>query len=150
MYFYLQHTTMADTNSSPKATFANQRDTLQAALMSLFSGKAEETEADLSKLFTPTFTHYDEDRGKTSDFTAWVAHIRWLREFLTPGSVNLTITQFLRDGNQLAERHISTTKLPDGNVGAAHTFQFMEIAEDGRIEWIVETVKQGKSVKEGN
>jgi len=141
---------MADTNALHKTTFANQRDTLQAALMSLFSGKAEETEVDLSKLFTPTFKHYDEDGGKTSDFSAWVAHIRWLREILTPGSVNLTVTQFLRDGNQLAERHISTTKKPNGNLDTAHTFQFMEIAEHGRIEWIVETVKQRKSVKEGN
>jgi len=139
---------MANTNAPFQTTFAYQRDTLQAALMSLFSGKAEETEADLSKLFTPTFKHYDEDGHKIQDFTAWVAHIRWLREILTPGSVNLTITQFLCDGNQLAERHISTTKMPDGILSAAHTFQFMEIAKDGRIEWIVETVKRGKSIKE--
>ena len=141
---------MADTNASRKATFADRRETLQAALMSLFSGKAEDTEEDLSKLFTPTFKHYDEDGGKTSDFTAWVGHIRWLREILKPGSVNLTITQFLRDGNQLAERHISTSEKPDGHLHEAHTFQFMEIAEDGRIEWIVETVKQRKSIKDGN
>lgn len=140
---------MADPIVPYQTTFANQKDTFQAALMSLFSGKVEDTETDLSRLFTPSFKHYDEDEDKIRDFTAWVAHIRWVRQILDPSSVNLTITQFLRDGNQLAERHISTTKNPDGNLAAAHTFQFMEIAEDGRIEWIVETVKQGKSVKDG-
>jgi len=141
---------MADTNAPAKATFASRIDTFQAALVSLFSGKPEDTEAEISKIFTPTFKHYDEDSGEIKDFTAWVAHLRWVREILTPGSVSLTVTQFLRDGNQLAERHISTTKMPSGKISPAHTFQFMEIAEDGRIEWIVETVKSGASVKEGN
>lgn len=140
---------MASTDATHNTTFANQKDTFQNALMSLFSGKASETEADLSKLFTPTFKHYDEDENKIRDFNGWVAHIRWLREMLTPGSVNLTIVQFLRDGNQLAERHTSTTKMPNGKLGKGHTFQFMEIAEDGRIEWIVETVKREDPVKEG-
>jgi len=89
---------MAGTNKSSKVTFADQQDTLQAALMSIFSGKASETEDDLAKLFTPTYKHYDEDDHKVRDFTAWVAHIRWLREILPAGDVNLTITQLLRDG----------------------------------------------------
>lgn len=133
---------MAESNAPYKTTFADQKDTYQAALISLFSGKAEDTEADLAKLFTPTFTQRDQD--KTRDYPAWIAHVRWLREFLPPGSVNLTVTQFLRDGNQLAERHSSTTEKPDGTVGAAETFQFAEIAEDGRFAWIVEDVKSQK------
>lgn len=38
--------------------------------------------------------------------------------------------------------------MPSGKVAKSHTFQFMEIADDGRIEWIVETVKQNQSLKD--
>lgn len=131
---------MANTITPYTTTFANQVDTYQAALMSLFSGKAEDTEADLSKLFTPTFTQRDDQASR--DFPAFVKHIRWLRENLPPGSVNLTVTHFLRDGNQIAERHSSTTKRPGGEISRAETFMWVEIAEDGRIAWIVETVKR--------
>lgn len=124
-----------------KVTFCSKVDTYQAALMSLFSGKPEETEADLSKLLHPSFTQRDSET--TRDFAGFVAHIRHIREVLKPGSVDLTVTQYLRDGNQLAERHTSTTKMPDGTVSKAETFQFGEVAEDGRIAWIVENVKRG-------
>lgn len=134
---------MADSTTPLTTTFAHKVDTYQAALMSLFSGNPEDTEADLSKLFTPTFTQRDDETLR--DFPAFVQHIRWLREVLQPGSVNLTVTHFLRDSNQVAERHRSTTKFQSGEVGGAETFQWVEIAEDGRIAWIVETVKKNKS-----
>ncbi|KAJ9150394.1 hypothetical protein NKR23_g3662 [Pleurostoma richardsiae] len=126
--------------SSYTTDYASKRDTYQAALMSLFSGKPENTEEDLSKLFPPTFTQRDDD--VTRDFPAFVAHIRFLREILP--SVTLTVTQFLRDGTQLAERHTSSTTRPDGTVVEAETFQFAEVAEDGRIAWIVETVRRAE------
>ncbi|GFN18922.1 hypothetical protein AtubIFM56815_000660 [Aspergillus tubingensis] len=121
-------------------TFASEATTFESALTSLFSGPPETTEADLAKLFTPTFTQRDDET--TRDFSAFVAHIKWLRGNLSPGSVTLKITQFLRDGNQFADRHSSTMTMPDGKVGAAETFMFGEVAEDGRIEWVVETVKR--------
>jgi hypothetical protein len=135
---------MANTTAPYTTTFANQVDTYQAALMSLFSGKPEDTETDLSKLFTPTFTQRDNKASR--DFPAFVKHIRRLREILQPGSVNLTVTHFLRDGNQIAERHSSSTKKPSGEVSRVETFMWVEIAEDGRVAWIVETVKP---LKEG-
>lgn len=127
------------TTTTPYATnFADHKDTYQAALTSLFSGKPEDTETDLLKLFTPTFTQRDDSVMR--DFPAFVAHIRHLREILP--SVTLTVTQFLRDGSQLAERHNGSTTLPDGSVKGSETFQFAEVAEDGRLAWIVETVRQ--------
>lgn len=87
--------------------------------MSLFAGKPEDTEADLS---------------------AFVAHIRWIRKILP--AVALTVTQFLHDGAQLAERHTSSTTLPDCTGKRAETFQFAEVVEDGRSASIIETVKQ--------
>jgi hypothetical protein len=134
--------TMATTTSPSRATFADRADTYQAALQSLFSGKAEDTEADLSRLFTPTFTQQGD--GDVHDFPAWVRHVRWLRQtFSSPGSgsISLTVTHFLREGDQLADRHLGTMAGPDGTVlGRSETFMWVEIAEDGRIERIVETV----------
>jgi hypothetical protein len=68
--------------------------------------------------------------------------MRWLRENVP--QVTLTITQFLRDGSQIADRHIGTTTLEDGTVLKSETFMFGEVAEDGRLLSLVETVNQLK------
>jgi len=128
---------MADSSGPPaesgfaKATFTDHVESYEATLRSMFVGKGEDTQSDLSRIFTPDFIHYDRDADnlKTLDFAAFVAHIRWLRDNVPPGKLVLTVTQFLRDGNQLAERHCGP---------GYETFQFAEIADDGRIRWIVE------------
>jgi hypothetical protein len=59
------------------------------------------------------------------------------------GSVNVRVTHFLREGNQIAERHSGDpVALPDGRASWVETFMWVEIAEDGRIAWIVETVRK--------
>jgi hypothetical protein len=121
----------------PQATFANSPETYQATLMSLFAGNPQDTEADLAKIFTPSFKFEAEEKY---DFDGFVAHMRRLREMKL--TVNLTTVQFLRDGNQLAERHVSTTTLQDGTEGHAETFMFAEVAADGRIDWIKEVVQR--------
>jgi hypothetical protein len=134
-------TAMATSETPPKTTFADNVETYQAAINSLFSGSPDSTEADLSKLFTPTFTQRDGD--STRDFPAFVKHIRWLREILPKGGVNVKVTHFMREGNQIAERHSGDpVTLPDGREQWGETFMWVEIAADGRIEWIVETVKR--------
>ncbi|RDW77545.1 hypothetical protein BP6252_05598 [Coleophoma cylindrospora] len=137
---------MSTTTEPCRTTFADNVETYQAALNSLFSNKPDDTEADLSKILHPTFEQRDGEAVR--DFAAFVAHIRWLREILPPGSVNLTVTVFLRDGNQRAERHTSTTKTSDGDVTPAETFQFVELADDGRISSIVEAVRRGKPFRD--
>jgi len=131
---------MATTVTPNKTNFADSRDTYQAALTSLFSGKPEDTEADLSKLFIPTFTQ--EDGTGKRDFPTFVRHIRRLREILP--SVTLTVTHFLRDGAQVADRHASSITMPDGTVRHAETYMFGGVAEDGRLEWISEVVVRQK------
>jgi hypothetical protein len=124
-----------------KTTFADKVESYQAAINSLFAGKPEDTEADLSKLFVPTFIQRDDETSR--DFPGFVKHIRWLREILPMGSVNVRVTHFLREGNQIAERHSGDpVTLPDGRVSWGETFMWVEIAEDGRIAWIVEAVKK--------
>ncbi|KAK9319294.1 hypothetical protein V1517DRAFT_333041 [Lipomyces orientalis] len=129
---------MANPAPFRKTYFTDHKDTYEAALMSLFSGAPEDTQTDLDKLFTPYFTQRDDET--TRDFPAFVKHIQWLRTILPKGSVKLTVTVFLRDGSQLAERHTSTSTRDDGSIIHAETFQFVEVAEDGRISSIVETV----------
>ncbi|KAL6800661.1 hypothetical protein GGI42DRAFT_326623 [Trichoderma sp. SZMC 28013] len=123
---------------SSRATFADKPETYQATLKSLFHGNPEDTEADLSKIFTPKFK-FDAGDEKY-DFDGFVAHMRRLREMKL--DVDLTTVQFLRDGNQLAERHTSVTTLQDGKQMPAETFMFAEIADDGRIDWIIEAVQR--------
>ncbi|OPB41471.1 hypothetical protein A0O28_0081910 [Trichoderma guizhouense] len=123
---------------SSRATFADKPETYQTTLKSLFHGDPEDTKADLSKIFTPEFK-FDAGDEKY-DFAGFVAHMRRLRKMKL--DVDLTTVQFLRDGNQLAERHTSVTTLQDGKQMPAETFMFAEIAEDGRINWIIEAVQR--------
>jgi len=44
---------MVSQTSATTTNFADKRETYEAALLSLFSGKPEDTEADLSKLLIP-------------------------------------------------------------------------------------------------
>ncbi|CAI6099788.1 unnamed protein product [Clonostachys chloroleuca] len=121
-------------------SFAHDKATFEKALMSLFSGSPENAESDLLKVFTPTSTMRADD--KKFDFATFVAQNRQVRE-LKP-KVSITVTQFLRDGKQFADRHESTTELLDGTFMEAETFMFGEVAEDGRLAWIVETVRHIK------
>ncbi|CAK7239838.1 MAG: hypothetical protein STHCBS139747_001273 [Sporothrix thermara] len=95
-----------------RTAFSDQKETLQPALQSSFIGKPEETEVDLARLCHPSFRLSAEDEDL--DFKGFVKHMRWLRENLPASSVSLKITQFLVDGNQRADRHSSTTVMPDG------------------------------------
>ncbi|KAI0896493.1 hypothetical protein F4806DRAFT_464717 [Annulohypoxylon nitens] len=121
-----------------KATFADSKETYQATLMSLFSGRPGETETDISKIFTPTATLRDDDT--TLDFPGLIEHFTFLRKILP--RVTLQVDQFIRDGLQVANRHSSSTTMADGTVKKAETFMFVVLAEDGRIESIVETVRR--------
>ncbi|CAK7219266.1 hypothetical protein SBRCBS47491_003787 [Sporothrix bragantina] len=124
--------------ATSRTTFSDQKETFQAALNSFFNGKPDETEADLARICHPTFRLSAENEDL--DFTGFVKHMRWLRENLPANSVSLTITQFLVDGNQRADRHSSTTVMPDGKVHGAETFLFAEVANDGRLLWVREHV----------
>lgn len=132
---------MVETNAPFRTTWANQKETYQAGLRSLFAGKPEDTEADLSKMFTPTFTQTDSDG--TRDFPQFVKHIRWLREILNGAQTDVTIYQFLRDGNQVADRHGG----PDEKTTKSETYMFGEVAEDGRVAWLKENVVRAKGIE---
>lgn len=132
---------MAATNIQAKATFADSATNLGTAINSFLSWTPEATEEDLSELFTPTFIQRDDQT--LQEFPAFVKHIRWMREILPRGSVNFRVTQFMRDGNQVAERHSGDPMtLPDGRNQWGETFMWIGLADDGRIEWIVETIKR--------
>ncbi|CAK7223025.1 hypothetical protein SCUCBS95973_005034 [Sporothrix curviconia] len=139
--------------ATSRITFTDHKETFQVALNSLFNGKPDETETDLARLLHPAFRLSAENEDM--DFAAFVKHMRWLRENLPAKAVSLTITQFLVDGNQRADRHSSTTVRPDGKVHGAETFLFAEVADDGRLLWVREHVMRlgiqgpdGKFVKE--
>lgn len=92
----------------------------------------------MAKILAPTFTVTEGD--KIMDFPAFVKHIQNLRSVLSTATV--TTTHFVRDGAKLAERHRTVATLKDGSIRRGHVFQFMEIAEDGRIASIVEAVER--------
>ncbi|KAF9875076.1 hypothetical protein CkaCkLH20_07342 [Colletotrichum karsti] len=140
---------MSTSISIQKANLADARETFEAALLSLFTGKVENTESDLEKIFHPDFTFRDSREDglvKHKDYADWVKHVKFLRT-ADIGLVDFKIVQFLRDGSLLAERHIAQGKGPDGKVVQSETMIFAEIAEDGRVKSIVENVNLNEPVK---
>lgn len=127
--------------------FADHKHTYQAALLSLFHGTPEETEADLSKLFTPDF-YFEANGEPRMNFLTFVSHMKRLRGMAL--ETTLTTLQFLRDGNQLAERHTSSQRMPDGSYSQAETFMFGEVAEDGRVAWLIEAILRTSGPKPRN
>lgn len=60
----------------------------------------------------------------------------------------MKVTHYMRDGNQIAERHSGDPyETDDGSLIKGETFMWIELAEDGRIEGVVETVR--KSILRG-
>ncbi|KAH8647319.1 hypothetical protein BX600DRAFT_476512 [Xylariales sp. PMI_506] len=137
---------MASADTPSRATFTDKAETFGAALQSLFRGEPEDTEADLAKLLTSGFRI--EASGEYLDFGEFVNHIRWLREHKAPGGMTFTTTQFVRDGNQVAERHLSVAKRADGTETRVESFLFCQVAEDGRLDWIVEAVERFKAASD--
>lgn len=126
--------------ASKKTTFAENKETYEAALRSLFTGRPEDTENDLVRICDPNFTQRDNNDRR--DFAGFIRHIRWLREILPPRRITLDVVQCLRDGAQLADRHTSATLDNDGVIlSRAETFMLVRLAEDGRIKEIIEQVK---------
>lgn len=53
------------------------------------------------------------------------------------------MTHHLTQGNQVSTRHSGPPiTLEDGRKQWGETFMWVQVAEDGRIEWLVETVKR--------
>ena len=129
--------------SIPK-DFASHRDSYSAALAGMFKGKPEDTENYLTQIFTPDFEMIAD--GEVFDFTKMIKHMTFLREILPPGGTFET-THFLRDGSQLAERHVSRGQGPEGKIVDAETYQFVDIAEDGRVKKILELVRVYETVE---
>ncbi|KAF4334612.1 hypothetical protein FBEOM_11536 [Fusarium beomiforme] len=111
---------------------------------SIFIGPPETTKTDLERLFTPSYTSVVD--GKSIDFPHFAEHIQHLRQVTTAIKVN--VTHFLREGNQLAERHFVTAEFSNKPPSKYEVFLFATVDESGRIERLVETLRQTQGLEE--
>jgi hypothetical protein len=131
---------MAPTTTQDIAHWTSNPEKFAVGFESIFVGDAENTEADLQRLFTPTYTQ-DVD-GKVLSFPEFVDHIRHLRTATT--SIKVKVSQFLRDGNQLAERHTVLVEFSNKPRSEFEVFLFGVVDDDGRLSSVVETVRHAK------
>ena len=110
----------------------------------IFIGDPQTTKSDLESLFTSTFTSTVD--GKTLDFTEFVQHIQHLRTITT--AVKVKVTRFLRDSNQLAERHFVTVDFSNKPRSEYEVFLFATVHACGRIDSIVETLRHTHGLRE--
>ena len=69
-----------------------------------------------------------------------------LRKITT--AISVKSTHYLRDGNQLAERHIATVEFVNKPTAKFEVFLIAKVKEDGRIENLVETLRQFEGLEE--
>ncbi|WKT51421.1 hypothetical protein QSH57_016391 [Fusarium oxysporum f. sp. vasinfectum] len=111
---------------------------------SIFIGGPETTQADLEGLFTQDYTSIVD--GKRIEFPEFVEHIQHLRQVTT--AIKVQVTHFLREGNQLAERHFVTAEFSNKPPSKYEVFLFATVDGSGRIERLVETLRQTDGLEE--
>ncbi|KAF5708570.1 hypothetical protein FGLOB1_6318 [Fusarium globosum] len=119
-------------------------DKYEKGFESIFIGEPETTRADLEGLFTQDYTSIVD--GKCVEFPEFVEHIQYLRQVTT--AIKVQVTHFLREGNQLAERHFVTAEFSNKPPSKYVVFLFASVDESGRIESLVETVRQTDGLEE--
>ncbi|KAF5266825.1 hypothetical protein FOXYS1_2315 [Fusarium oxysporum] len=119
-------------------------DKYEKGFESIFIGEPETTQADLEGRFTQDYTSIVD--GKCIKFPEFVEHIQHLRQVTT--AIKVQVTHFLREGNQLAERHFVTTEFSNKPPSKYEVFLFATVDESGRIERLVETLRQTDGLEE--
>ncbi len=126
--------------TEPVTAFTHTRETFENAFENLFSGPPETAEADLLRLVVPTYWQTTEDRRY--EFADFVVHMQNFRKAVK--HVEVEMHQFLRDGNQIADRHTVYAALKDGSNLELEVMLFGEVSGDGRMAWIVEKSEPAK------
>lgn len=132
---------MASTPESPPWTSNLQA--YEQGFTALFRGKPEDTETDVKRLFASTYTQQVDD--KILDLAHFIRHIHHLRSVVD--KVDIHVQQFLRDGDQIADRHTVHIRLRDGTEVESHVYLFGNVQEDGKMASVVETVYQVKGTE---
>ncbi|KAH6867797.1 hypothetical protein B0T10DRAFT_451506 [Thelonectria olida] len=131
---------MAASSTQDVVNWTSDQAKFAAGFESIFVGDSENTEDDLKRLFMPTYTQ--EVDGRVLSFPEFVDHIRHLRTATT--SVKVKVSQFLRDGNQLAERHTVSVEFSNKPRSEFEVFLFGVVHEDGRLSSVVETIRHAE------
>ncbi|KAJ4128911.1 hypothetical protein NW768_007434 [Fusarium equiseti] len=129
---------------TPSTNWTSSRETLERGLESVLVGDPTTTRSDLEKFFTPNYTSLVD--GKSVNFEEFVQHMEHLRKITT--AISVKSTHYLCDGNQLAERHIATVEFENKPTAKFEVFLIATVNEDGRIEHLVETLRQFEGLEE--
>ncbi|KAG4261598.1 hypothetical protein LB506_012053 [Fusarium annulatum] len=132
------------TSTLSHVDWTSSLDKYENGFESIFIGEPETTRADLEGLFTQDYTSIVD--GKLIEFPEFVEHIQHLRQVTT--AIKVQVTHFLREGNQLAERHFVTAEFSNKPPSKYEVFLFASVDESGRIESLVETVRQTDGLEE--
>ncbi|KAI1014496.1 hypothetical protein LB504_012156 [Fusarium proliferatum] len=132
------------TSTPSHVDWTSSLDKYEKGFESIFVGEPETTRADLESLFTQDYTSIVD--GKCIEFPEFVEHIQHLRQVTT--AIKVQGTHFLREGNQLAERHFVTAEFSNKPPSKYEVFLFASVDESGRIERLVETVRQTDGLEE--
>ncbi|KAF4445595.1 hypothetical protein F53441_10659 [Fusarium austroafricanum] len=130
--------------SSSNVDWASSLEKYEKGFESIFLGEPETTQTDLENLFTQGYTSIVD--GKSVNFAEFVQHIEHVRKVTT--AVKAKVTHFVREGNQLAERHFVTAEFSNKPPSEYEVFLFATIHESGRIESLVETLRQTQGLEE--
>ncbi|KAL4731825.1 hypothetical protein ACLX1H_000817 [Fusarium chlamydosporum] len=129
---------------TPSVNWTSSRENFEKGFESIFVGQPQTTRSDLENLFTRNYTSLID--GKPLGLEEFIQHIHHLRE--NTANVNVNVTHFLREGNQLAERHFVTVEFSNKPTSKYEVFLFATVHKSGRIENLVETLRHLEGLEE--
>ena len=115
-----------------------QKDKLQDNLSALFIGDPADTEATVKRYFNPEYTQVTD--GHTSDFAGFVAHVNHLRS--ATREVSFEVHEFLRNGDQIADRHTIKAVMQNGKTTEFEILLFGTLDNEERLLKVVESTRQ--------
>ncbi|KAF4960397.1 hypothetical protein FGADI_1044 [Fusarium gaditjirri] len=132
------------TSAPSHVDWTSSLDKYEKGFESIFIGEPETTRADLEGLFTQDYTSIVD--GKRIEFPEFVEHIKHLRQ--VTAAIKVQVTHFLRQGDQLAERHFVTAEFSNKPPSKYEVFLFATVDENGKIKSLVETLRQMDGLEE--
>ncbi len=120
------------------ASAAASKESYTNATSEVLMGAPVVTEEVIKRYFNPGYGQITDCH--VSDYAAFVKHIMHLRGTIESGEV--VVHDFLRDGNQIAERHNVTCALKGGKKAELEGISVGTLDGRGRLEKVMELTRQ--------
>lgn len=116
---------------------AELRRTLDKMYREIFTGAEENIEASVARYFSENYVQVTD--GVSIRYPEFLEHVRHLMRVVK--RIDIQVLDALRDGDQIADRHIVKIVRNDGANSTIEVYLFGELDRDGRCVSVTETTR---------